>query len=195
MRSQRPSSRPCRRRHPRRRATRPPRVRRSTRRRAPPRDRPHPIRAARRPRPSGSRASRGSGGRERRRWRSFNGLLGKVVVAVLLLERQRAPIFAVFVREPLRLLDTPTESLRRASKLELGIDVQLARDVHCREEHVAQLVRRMILLQLAHLVLEICERALDVGVLEAARLRAVLDLLREEQRGSVSGTSWKTPTR
>ena len=70
-----------------------------------------PTRAGRRPRRSGCRASRGSGGRGRRRSLLIRGLLGVVEVAVLLLERQRAPIFAVLAREPLRSLDAVAEAL------------------------------------------------------------------------------------
>ena len=54
----------------RRRAARPPRTRRSRRRRAPPPRPARPSRASPRPRPSDCRASRGSGARGWRRWRS-----------------------------------------------------------------------------------------------------------------------------
>ena len=122
-----------------------------------------------------------------RRSRLIRGLLGVVEVAVLLLERQRAPILAVLARELLGSLDAAAEALRRAAQLELGIDVELARDVDRGEQHVAELLgaalgRVEVVLQLAQLVVEVGDRAVDVRVLEADRLRALLHLARVEQR-------------
>ena len=82
------------------------------------------------------------------------------------------------------------------AQLELGIDVQPARDVDRREQHVAELGgdarvglglrlrdrRRQLLAQLAQLVVEVRERAGEVRVLEADRLRTQLHLARVEQR-------------
>ena len=60
------------------------------------------LEARRRPRRSGCRASRRSGGRGRRRWLSSLGLLGEVEVAVLVFERQRRPILARLPRRGAR---------------------------------------------------------------------------------------------
>ena len=77
------------------------------------------------------------------------------------------------------------------------------------EEEVAELLGRAVGLglgrgsgavelglQLGELVLEVGERARDVGVLEADRRRAPLHLARVQQRrAAISGTSWKIPSR
>src|SRR5207302_8475887 len=161
-------------------AARPPRERPSMLRRAPPHARPRQTRAARRPRPSGFPASRESGGRGRWRCDSFV-LLGEIEVVVLALERKRAPIFAVLACEQLGCFDARPKALRRAPQLELRVDVELARHVDRGKEDIAELfgpalLRAEILLQLAQLVLEIGERTVDVGILEADRLRTLLDL-------------------
>ena len=78
-------------------------------------------------------------------------------------------------------LDPATETLRGPPHLELRIDLEPARDVHGCEEDVAELVARRLLLQLAQLVGEVGERTGEIRVLEADRLRALLDLARVEQ--------------
>src|ERR1700704_4933694 len=123
---------------------------------APRRAQPRPTRAARRPRPSGFPASRESGGRGRWQYGSFL-LLGEIEVVILALERQRAPIFTVRVREQLGSLHARAKALRRAAQLELRIDVELARHVDRRKEDVAELfgapfLRAEILRQLTQLV-------------------------------------------
>src|SRR5262249_3579389 len=82
--------------------------------------------------------------------------------------------------ERLGNLDASAEALRGPPQLELRIDLELARHVHGREEDIAELVARRLLLELADFVLQIGERACEIGVLEADRLRALLDLARVE---------------
>src|SRR5207248_8063625 len=132
-----------------------------------------------RPRSSGCRASRGSGGRGRK---SF-ALLGQVEVVVLALERERAPVLAVLARQALRSFYPTAEAHRRTSQLELGIDVELARDVHRGEQNVAELVRREVLLELAHLVVEVGDRTVEIRILEADGLGTLLHLARVQERG------------
>src|SRR5437588_152033 len=72
-------------------------------------------------------------------------------------------------------------------QLELGVVVQPARDIDGREQHVAELLRTAlgrvdVVLQLAHLLLEVGERALDVYVLEAHGPGALLHLARMHER-------------
>ena len=116
-----------------------------------------------------------------------------VVVRVLPLERQLAPILTGSVSERLRNLHAPLKTLRRTAQLELGIDVELARDVDRGEEDIAELVARRLFFQLAQLVLEIRHGAGEVGVLEADRLRALLDLPREEERRKPFGDVVEDP--
>src|SRR6266536_1003755 len=78
-------------------------------------------------------------------------------------------------------LDPAPESVRGAPELELWIDVELPGDVVRREQHVAELLgaplRRVeIRFQLAQLVVEVGDSAVDVGVLEPDRLRTPLQL-------------------
>ena len=96
----------------------------------------------------------------------------------------------------LRSFHPGAKALRRSPQLELRVDVQPPRDVDRGEQHVAELggdarVRLRLLgrigsrqlgAQLAQLVLEVGERACEVRVLEADRLRAELHLARVEQR-------------
>src|SRR6266536_4327698 len=130
--------------------------------------------------------------------RSSAGLLREIEVAVLLVERQLAPGGSVRCRKLLGLLDARAEAVARRPEGELGIDVETARDVHGGEEHVSELLeharvglglgRRLAagrsdrLAQLAQLVVEIGERAADVRILEAHRLRALLHLACVENR-------------
>ena len=124
-------------------------------------------------------------------------LLCAVVVRVLLVERERRPILAVGGRERLRRFHARAEPLRRSAQLELRVDVELARDVHRREEHVAELVRGDSPPSArAMLVVEVGDRAREIRVLEADRARPHLHLLRVRQRrAALPGTSWKMPSR
>src|SRR5207248_2184735 len=71
---------------------------------------------------------------------------------------------------------------RREEQLELRSDVALACDVDRGEENASELGRIEILFQLAHLVVEIGERALDVGVFEPAGEGPLLKLACVAQR-------------
>src|SRR3954454_9762036 len=124
--------------------------------------------------------------------------LRAVEVRVLLVERQLRPRLAVVGGELLRTLDPLDEPARHRAQRELGVDVQPTRDVHGSEQYVAELlehVRRRLrlraqlagfgdrLLQLAHLVVEVGERAGRVGVLEVHRGGAPLHLAGVQERG------------
>ena len=141
-RSRPPATRPCRPTRRRRRAARPPRARRSTRPTARSRGRRRPT----------SSAHVDLDGRvaarvehlppaHARRSSLMPVLLCSVVVGVLLVERELVQSLPSRPRERLGGLDPRAEALRRRAQLELGIDVQLARHVHGREEHVAELGR------------------------------------------------------
>ena len=121
------------------------------------------------------------------RYGSSSRLLGEIEIAVLLVERELAPILAARGGEPLGSCHAIAKALCRAAQLELGIDVDPPRDVDGSEEHVAELGRVEILLQLAQLVLEIGDGADRVRILEADGLRALLDLARVQQRGQRLG--------
>ena len=114
-------------------------------------------------------------------------LLGEVEVAVLPLERQRAPIFAVLAREPLGNLDPRRKrSDARRSSSSGSTSSFRATFTAANSTSPSSSARRSgdeIVLQLAQLVVEVRERALDVGVLEPDRLRALLHLARVQQRG------------
>ena len=58
------------------------------------------------------------------------------------LERQLAPILPRLRRERLGNLHPAAEAPRGAPQRELRIDLELARDIHGRKEHVTELVRR-----------------------------------------------------
>src|SRR5262249_18512336 len=142
----------------RRRAARRPRAAPSTHRRERPRGRTRPTRAARRPRPSGSHASRRFDARAHARLCSSRAnlrldahreptfgwtliasqpsvghspqlLLRLVEIAVLLLEAQFDEHLALERRTLLRALDALAEAQGRGAKRELWIDVQPARHV------------------------------------------------------------------
>ena len=85
-------------------------------------------------------------------------------------------------RDRLRSFHALAEPLCRSAKLELRVDVELARDVHRGEQHVAELVRSEVLLQLAQLVVEVGDGAREIRILEADRTRPHLHLLRVRQR-------------
>src|SRR5581483_5453828 len=145
--------------------------------------------------------------RESRIWRAWTSairllkaedLLGFVEVRVLLLERELAPQLPIPRGELLGLLDAGAEAVAHRAQRQLGVDVQPPRDVHRGEQHVAKLLEHVRvgldlrlglaarlcdrLLQLAELVLEVGERALQARVLEADGACAALHLPRVEQR-------------
>ena len=126
----------------------------------------------------------------------------KVVVAVLLVERQLAPLLATRLRELLGPLDPLDEAAVRRAQRQLRIDVQPAREVDDGEEEVAHLVHdrrvrrglggrlagtRDLGLQLAELLAHLGERALEVGPVEAGGDRAALQLARLHERGERAG--------
>src|SRR6185437_10142376 len=115
-------------------------------------------------------------------------LLGLIEVAVLTVERQGTPVVAVRACELLGDLDAVPEALRGAPQLELRVDVEPARDVDGREQHVAELLgstlRRVeVVLQLPYLVLEVGESSFDRRVLEADSPCALLHLPGVQKRG------------
>jgi hypothetical protein len=110
-----------------------------------------------------------------------------VEVRVLPLERQLAPILSGLCGKRLRNLDPTAEALRSPPHLELGVDLELPRDVDRRKEDIAELVAGGLLLELAQLVLQVGERAREVRVLEADSLRALLDLARVKHPGQPFG--------
>ena len=193
----------------RRRGARPPRTARSRRPTARPPAPPRRSRPRLRPRPSGCRASRGSGAHARlRSGSSSEHLLRGVEVPVLLVERELGEDAPVVVRQHLGALDPVGEAPRRRSQRELGVDVQPPRDVDRREQDVADLLEdvrvrlglgirlacvRERRLQLAKLVVEIGERPVRVRVLEVDRRRAALELARVEQRGQRLGDVVEDP--
>ena len=104
--------------------------------------RARPTRAARRPRRSGCRASRGPGGRGRRRSAHRSSPLPGRSSASCASSGE----LASSPRRPRRRAARPRSTrarkrCRRRAQLELGIDVQPPRDVDRREQHVAELRR------------------------------------------------------
>ena len=85
-------------------------------------------------------------------------------------------------------------SLGRAQR-ELGIDLELARDVDRREQDVADLVEALGLRARGLELVELAADALvrDVGEVEAGRGRAALDLARVERPGQVLGDLAEDP--
>src|SRR5262249_7105874 len=113
-------------------------------------------------------------------WRSLP-LLRLIEVRVLPFERQLAPILAFVAREFLGDLHPAAEALRSPPNFELGVHIELARDIDRREQNVAELVARGLLLELTELVLQIGKRACEIRVLEADGFRALLDLARIQE--------------
>src|SRR5262249_10121694 len=135
-------------------------------------------------------------------------VLGPIEVAVLLVDGQCAEVASVAGRKPLRLLDPSDEPCRGSTKLQLGISIQAAGDVHRCEEKVAQLVglppvgrelgrglrpARQLNPELGQLVVEVRESARDVRVLEPDEGGAPLRLARQEESRKVLGDVVKDP--
>src|SRR4051812_14577831 len=128
-------------------------------------------------------------------------LLRLVEVAILFVERQLRPRASVARGELFGPLDSRPETIGHGPQRELGVDVQLARDVDRCEEDVAELAEHLCVrldfrlrlsacggyrfLQLAQLVVEIGDRTGEIRVLEPDCARAALHLARVEQRRKV----------
>ena len=163
--------------------------------------------------PDSSRTSTSTVGlpRESSTWRPCTAAILAVTSSSPLPRRSRRPARrAEASSNPCRAARRAPPQFRRASRKRFaaarssssGIDVQPARDVDGGEQHVAQLggrprrpasrlrgrIRgRQLGAELAQLVVEVGERACEIRVLEADRLRAELHLARVEQRGQALG--------
>src|SRR3954452_19005427 len=138
---------------------------------------------------------------------SFLGQSGLGVEGELVVGGDGGPVLAGVGREALGGLDAPAEPCARGAQGELGVHPQLARDVHGRKQHVADLVEQRVadlgrsgraglgvgpggrdrVSALGELRVGPRERALDAGEVEAARRRAALDLARVQERRQVLG--------
>src|SRR5690242_3208309 len=111
------------------------------------------------------------------------GVEGQLVVG-----RQRLPVGPGVLGKVLGGLDAPAEARAGRAQRQLGIDMELARDVDRGEEHVADLVEDRVALGPGGL--ELLELAADRVVgdaieVEARGRGAPLDLARVQQRGQV----------
>ena len=189
-------SRPCRPTPGRRRAARAPRARRSRRPRELPRGRSRPTPATPRPPRSGCRASRGSAARACARWPSCACLLGEVEVAVLLVECELRPALAVLSASRsarstratkrsliIRSASSGSTFRRRATLTEAkSTSPSSSKTCGCGSVSGAGSPPPELGLQLAHLVVEVRDRALDVRILEADGAGATLHLAGIQQR-------------
>ena len=169
------------------------------------------TRAGRRPRPSGSRASRAPAARARRVICSHHARLLRELEVSILLRRGRATRQSSpgRRREPLGLLDPRAEALGGRAQLELGVDVEPPRDVHAGEEDVAELgghargrarappPARPGSRRAARAAPRRGRRARRrrPGSRSRPPPRGAAPCGRAAAPGSVSGTSWKTPSR
>src|SRR5512138_1570428 len=109
---------------------------------------------------------------------------------VHLLQGRLAGAAALLPQAPLDVAETAFEFGVRAAQRRLRIDPEVAADVDDAEQHVAELVGdlrlpRLIadfLAQLAELLVELVERAADVGPFESDQRRALAELVRASQR-------------
>src|SRR3954452_3001111 len=130
---------------------------------------------------------------------------GLGVEGELVLARHRGPVLARLGGEVLGGLHAPAEARARRAQRKLGVDAQLARDVHRGEEHVADLVEQGVadlgrraraglgviaggadrVGQLGELCPGPGQRPLDPGEVEPGRRRPALDLARVQERRQV----------
>src|SRR5687768_6882496 len=151
-------------------------------------------RAPARPRPArpppprwGCPARRGSGGRAASRSCSRSGLLvqaGARVVRDLVVGTEIVPVGALRCGEALRALHSPAEAPGGRAQRQLRVDLELARHVDGREEHVADLVEGLLARAGGPQLLELALDGLVGHVLEveARGGGAALDLARVQRR-------------
>ena len=121
---------------------------------------------------------------------------GLGVVGDLAVEIQVGPGLAVLGGELLRPLDGVAEATAGRAQRELGIDLELARDVHRREEQVPGRAERGVAVVAGGLELVDAgpHRVVgDLGQVEPARGRPALDLAGVQRRGEVLGDLAEDP--
>lgn len=141
------------------------------------------------------RTVRGGGYKQKTTRRfSFRGVLGLVPEAGELVERERGHLRAARGAGLLHAAEAGDEFLAGGVQRVLGVDVQKAAGLDGGKEHVAELlgeVRAALdgLAQLAHFLVELVQRAGDVGKFKAGLGGLALELVRAPEGGSERATA------